>query len=115
MQTNETNAERQRPNDQDIHEFCRDNPSAMVDYQDPKQIVDHLRALLDLHDLLERGYDAEVVPFLTKLRQVGWGPKQINEFTLQASYNTRYEALIEPPIPNRGDRIAFQNEEYRRR
>ncbi len=114
MQTNETRDERSEDREF-IARFYRDNPPATVDYQDPKQIVDHLRALLDLHDLLERGYDAEVGPFLARLRVVGWGPKQINEFTLQASYNTRYEALIDPPIPNRGDRVAFQNEEYRKR
>ena len=114
MQTNETKDE--RVEDQEfLARFYRDNPPATVDYQDPQQIIGHLRALLDLHDLLERGYDAEFVPFLAKLRQVGWGARQISEFTLQASYSTRYEALIDPPIPNRGDRTAFQNEEYRKR
>lgn len=114
MQTQPTNDE-QRPNEQDFHAFYLEFPPCQVNYEDPQQVVDHLRALLDLHDLLERGYDVELQVFLVKLREKGWGARQINEFMLLASYNTRYEALIDPPIPNRGDRIAFQNEEYRKR
>lgn len=93
--------------------FCKDNPPATVDYEDPTQIIKHLRALLDLHNLLERGYDTELQPFLVKLREKGWGGRQISEFMLKASYHTRYEALIDPPIPSLGDRFEFENNAYR--
>ncbi len=96
-----------------LHKFYYDNPPAQVDLEDTQQVVLFLRALLDLHDLLERGYDAELQPFLAKLREKGWGGKQISEFMLQASYYTRYEALIDPPIPTRGDQFEFENNSYR--
>lgn len=86
---------------------------AQVDYQDPKQIIEHLRALLDLHDLLEKGYDYELQSFRVHLREVGWGLNQISEFILQSSFHTRYEALVDPPIPSRGSQFEFDNNSYR--
>lgn len=86
---------------------------AQVNYHDQKQIIEHLRALLDLHDLLAKGYDAELTPFLKKLREVGWGANFISDFMVRASYNTRYEALIDPPIRSRGNQQEFQDNEYR--
>lgn len=87
--------------------------SVCVDCQEPKQIVDHLRALLDLHDLLEKGYDAELQDFLVKLRVVGWGSVQIAGFIQQSSFHTRWESLIDPPIPSQGNSFEFENNKYR--
>lgn len=88
--------------------------SVCVDYQDPEQIVDHLRALLDLYDLLGReGYDAEFQAFLVKLRIAEWGSARIAGFIQQSSFHTRWEGLIDPPIPSRGDSLEFENNKYR--
>jgi len=70
-------------------------------------------ALLDLHDLLLRGYDSELESFVHLLKEYGWGNKQISEFIQASSCHTRYDSLIDPPIPEVGDRKEFENNQYR--
>jgi hypothetical protein len=87
---------------------------AQVDYEDPKAVVEYLRALLDLYDLLGKdGYDEELQPFLVKLREKGWPAARISEFIQLSSYHTRYEGLIDPPFPSQGDAREYQNNSYR--
>lgn len=86
----------------------RDDPfdehPATVDLDDKQAIILHLRALLDLHDLLLNGHDAELEKFVKSLSSHGWGNTQIAEFIQQSSYYTRYESLIDSPMPEVGDR-----------
>ncbi len=72
--------------------------SATVDLMEPKEIVEHIRALLDFHDLLEHGWDYEWRQFSQQLLGVGWSKDRINRLLAAASYNTHYEAMIDSPI-----------------
>jgi hypothetical protein len=94
----------------------RDDPfiePCIVDLDDQQAIILHLRALLDLHDLLLNGYDAELRTFVYALSTHGWGKKQIAEFIQLSSYFTRYEFLIDSPIPEVGDRTEYKANRHR--
>ena len=71
---------------------------AQVDYLDERSIMLHMRALLDLHDLLLLGYDEEMRRFRAKLLEVGWSNKRTTEILQKAAEKTRYEYLIPHPI-----------------
>ena len=85
--------------------FCR--YPAQVSLDDERAIVSHLRALLDLHDLLLNGYDAELQAFVSQLSAYGWGSKQIAEFIQRSGQYTRYETMIDHPMPEAGDRGEY--------
>ena len=76
---------------------------AQVDLDNKYAIVCYLRALLDLYDLLLNGYDVELQKFVQMLSGYGWGKIQIAEFIQQSSYCTRYESLIDSPMPEAGN------------
>lgn len=71
---------------------------AQVDYLNEREIILHMRALLDLHDLLLLGYDKEMQKFRIKLFEVGWSKEKITELLHKAAKHTRYEFLISHPI-----------------
>lgn len=73
---------------------------AQVDYLDERSIMLHMRALLDLHDLLANGYDYEMNRFRAKLLEMGWGNAALAELLHKAASYTRYENLI--PHPTHG-------------
>ena len=81
--------------------------SAQVDLDNERAIVMYLRALLDLHDLLLNGYDVELQKFVRSLTAHGWGEMQIAEFILRSSRYTRYERMIDSPMPEVGDRGEY--------
>jgi hypothetical protein len=87
--------------------------AAQVDYLDTQQIVGHFRALIDLHDFLLNGYDKEVVEFTKLLRLVGWSKDKIIQFQESALQLARYNWLVDPPIPEQGDRFEWENNRYR--
>jgi len=90
-----------------------DKHPATVDLEDPQEIILYMRALLDLHDLLLNGYDKELQKFVHVLAVYGWGKTQIARFIQQSSYYTRYESLIDPPIPEVGDRSMWKANYHR--
>ena len=69
---------------------------AQVNLQNKREIILHIRALLDLHDLLEKGLDAELLSFRKLLEKEGWGKDRIDEMLHLASMRTRYEGLLDP-------------------
>jgi len=75
--------------------------SATVDLQNTSEIILYIQALLDLHDLLKRGWDFEWSSFSEQLSKAGWSPIRITQFLAAASQSTRYETLIDPPIKNK--------------
>lgn len=70
---------------------------AQVNLLDEREVVLHMRALLDLHDLLLNGFDTEMSNFRKKLISVGWGKDRLNEVLQKAAQWTRYEYLIDSP------------------
>lgn len=72
--------------------------SAQVDYLDERSVMLHMRALLDLHDLLENGYEFEMSKFRAKLLELGWGHIALAEILHKAASFSRYENLIPHPI-----------------
>lgn len=70
---------------------------AQVNLLDEREVMLHMRALLDLHDLLLNGFDTEMSNFRKKLISVGWGKDRLNEVLQKAAQWTRYEYLIDSP------------------
>lgn len=68
-----------------------------IDMLDEREVMLHMRALLDLHDLLLNGFDTEMSNFRKKLISVGWGKDRLNEVLQKAAQWTRYEYLIDSP------------------
>lgn len=71
---------------------------AQVDLLNERAIVQHIRDMLNLHDLIEGGIDERLTQFRKRLEDVGWGRDMIHQLEERASHNTRYEHLIPPPI-----------------
>ena len=71
---------------------------AQEDLLDERAIVDHIRDMLNLHDLIEGGIEERMEEFRKRLLTVGWSRDRVHELEMRASYNTRYERLIPPPI-----------------
>lgn len=74
-----------------------------VDLNVEWKIVRHIRDLLNLADLLENGFDAELLEFTEQLKDAGWARKQIQGFVTRACCGTRYEQALPHPIPDAGD------------
>ena len=70
---------------------------AQVNIFEEREIILHMRALLDFHDLLRKGFEEEMSVFRKKLLCVGWGKNKINEMFQKAAEWTRYEFLIDSP------------------
>jgi hypothetical protein len=71
---------------------------AQVNLLDERAIVQHIRDMLNFHDLIVGGIEERMREFREKLRDVGWGKEMIYMFEGRASHSTRYEKLIPPPI-----------------
>lgn len=77
-----------------------------MDFPDPAQvnllneraIVQYMRDLLNLHDLISGGIEERMAKFKKQLQEVGWGKGMIHSMEMRASHNTRYEKLIPPTI-----------------
>jgi len=78
------------------------NESCQVDLMVEWKVVQYIRDLLNLADLLEKGFDAELLKFTEQLKVAGWGKKQIQDFVTRACYGTRFEQSLPHPIPNAG-------------
>jgi hypothetical protein len=72
-----------------------------VDLYDEKQVVQHIRDLLNLTDLLENGFDHELLLLIRKLKNVGWGDKQIHQMITYAGMGSRFERMTD----NDGNRL----------
>lgn len=90
-----------------------DKRPATVDLDSQQEVITYLRALLDLHDLLYNGYDVQLQFFVQSLSRHGWGKGQIAQFIQLSSYYTRYESLVDPPIPEPGDRKTWDANYHR--
>lgn len=88
-----------------MSKYCPYPDPAQVDYLNERSIVLHMRALLDLHDLLLHGLDEEMRVFRLKLLDVGWGKDRLNELFQQAAAKTRYEFLI--PSADFGEQFEY--------
>jgi len=90
--------------------------SCTFDLTDEKAVVQHIRDLLNLAELLEKGFDEELRLFIKSLSRVGWGSKRINELISYAGSGTRYEHITDEfgrnvvprPIPERGDQKEWR-------
>lgn len=63
---------------------------AEVDVLNHSEVIQYIRDLLNLSDLLEKGFDSELLLFIQTLRRAGYGEDRIHQFITYASYNTRY-------------------------
>lgn len=81
---------------------------AQVDLLSKREIIQHIRALLDLSELLERGFDAEIADFIELLKAAGWGKDQVSQFISSGACGTRYEQQLPSMFPERGDRTEWE-------
>jgi len=89
----------------------RSRRPAEVDFLNPTEIVQYLRDLLNLSDLLEGELNTMMLSFTKKLFNTGWGQIQVHQFITAAGYRTRYDELqdfegyrvVERPLPQRGE------------
>ena len=68
---------------------------AQVNLLEPREIILHIRALFDLHDLLANGFEVEMIHFKKLLLDAGWSLNKIHQFIEKAAEYTRYEGLID--------------------
>jgi hypothetical protein len=86
------------------------------DLTDQKSVVQHVRDLLNLAPLLERGLDDELGDFIIRLKEVGWGDKQVADILTYAGQGNRFEhmedyeghRLLPRPLPERGDQAEWR-------
>ena len=71
---------------------------AQVDLLNERAIVQHIRDMLNLHDLIDGGIEEKLEEFRKRLLSVGWSRDRVHVLEMRASHNTRYERLIPPPI-----------------
>ena len=71
---------------------------AQVDLLNEREVVTYMRDLLNLHDLIEGGIEEKTEKLKRDLFDLGWSKDKIHDMEERASYNTRYEMLIPPPI-----------------
>jgi len=94
---------------------------AETDLTNDAEIIQHIRDLFNLSDLLEKGLNVELLNFIRMLIRANYSEDRIYKYITLAGYNTRYsgggrkrkELGIEyelgigkdvpRPIPNRGD------------
>jgi hypothetical protein len=77
--------------------MCYPDP-AQVDLLNEREVVQYLRDLLNLHDLIEGGIEERMKKLKSQLQRLGWSKDRIHNMEMRASHNTRYERLIPPPI-----------------
>jgi len=90
--------------------------SCTFDLTDKRSVVQHIRDLLNLAELLERGFEEELQLFIKKLKEVGWGSEMINSMITLAGYGTKYEfmtdnygkPLVPRAIPEAGDQKEWK-------
>jgi len=111
---------------------------AEVDLTEDKEIIQYIRDLINLSDLLEynsikniSGFDKELLIFIRQLRKAGYVEDVIHRFITLAGYGTRYggaqfgEELGEKyelgcggevprPIPNKGNQKEWMRLKARR-
>lgn len=89
---------------------------AEVDLADEKEVIQHIRDLLNLSDLLENGLDAELLTFIRKLKEAGYTRAKIHQFITYGGYNSRFEQLtdgcgeriVPRALPNRGNQKEWR-------
>jgi len=68
---------------------------AQVDFDNERQVMWHMRHLLNLFDLLgQKGYQEEMYHFREELLDRHWSREKIDEMLQEASEYTRYESLL---------------------
>ena len=84
----------------------------LTNYTEEKQVIEHFRDLILFSDILDKGYDVEMLEFIHKLKDHGWGSSQIDRFITIAGYGTFWEDRIESPLPNVGDQIEWRRNKF---
>jgi len=86
------------------------------DLTDQRAVIQHIRDLLNLAPLLERGIDKELQLFIKRLGEVGWGKENINKILTYAGQGNRFERmkdndggpLLPRPLPEAGDQSEWR-------
>jgi len=69
--------------------------SAEVDLLNEREVIQYIRDLLNLSDLLEKGFDTELFAFIQTLKKAGYGDDSIHRFYTYAGYGSRFELLTD--------------------
>lgn len=84
---------------------------AEVDVFEDGEVIQYIRDLYNLSELLEKGVDSVLLAFIRQLKRAGYLDDRIHKFITLAGYGTNYEKcvnmfgekVVPRPIPNRGD------------
>lgn len=76
--------------------------SAEVDVVNEKEIIQYIRDLLNLSDLLEKGFDEELLAFIHTLKKAGYGDDSVHRFITYAARGSRFEVAED----SRGNRVV---------
>ena len=75
---------------------------AEVDILNEREVIQYIRDLLNLSDLLENGFDSELLAFIKTLKRAGYGDDSIHRFYTYAGYGSRFEVAED----RRGNRVV---------
>jgi len=86
------------------------------DLTEQRKVVQHIRDLLNLAPLLAKGLDEELRLFIHRLKEIGWGDKNISQMLTFAGQGSRFERmkdrngsrLIPRAIPEQGDQAEWR-------
>lgn len=100
---------------------------AELDLTKDSEIIQYIRDLFNLSELLEKGLNTEMLNFIHMLKRAGYIDERIHKYITLAGYNTRYSGgakrgvelgeeyelgiskYVPRPIPNRGDWKEWQS------
>lgn len=93
-----------------------ESQACTFDLTDDREVVQHIRDLLNLSPLLERGIDEELGLFIKLLSKTGWSSERITQLLTYASSGTRYEKeencfgnrIVPRNIRERGDQAEWR-------
>jgi len=89
---------------------------AEVDVLNEKEVVQYIRDLYNLSNLLEKKLDEELLAFIQILKRAGYSGDRIHQFITWAGYGTRYEnevtvfgdKIVPSPIRSRGSQKEWE-------
>lgn len=97
-----------------------DKSPAQVDLHSEREVIQHIRDLVNFSEFLQKGFDNELSDFIKKLSEAGWSKGYISSFLTRGCYGTKYDQVptdfpdhLPTMIPQRGDRREYEKNKTR--
>lgn len=89
--------------------------SCQVNLLEPFEIIRYIRDLINLSDLLENGFGAELLKFIKQLKKEGWAKVRIDAFISAAGFYTRFERDLPRIYHESGSQREYEKGKSRRK